>query len=607
MSDKKREPASTTDTGELDNYANDLPFVFADDVSTANTDDYTSKLGKIISSISNTTTRAVVGQMNSKYSDPVYLQTATYDSILEDVTREYIDAAKRLGQTDARIITCELMEVTNHVLRALKLSKGNNDIKALKCLSPAQIGEVLIRIHNVVKLSLDDTDDESERATVLAAYMESGTREGLYYYDVSNTEIKKLISRYSFSAKKSDQNEVVNYLQIHAPLRKANSDGNLIAVSNGIFDFKNKVLMSFSPDYVFLRKLKVGYNAGAVNVVIHNDGDGTDWDIESWLGDMSDDPEIVDLLWQVMSASIRPNVPFNKAIFFYSRKGNNGKGTICQLIRNLWGAENCCSLSVADFDKDFMLTPLLNASVVLGDENPVGFNIDNADKFKLCVTHDPIEVNIKFQQPRKYRFRGLIIECVNEILRLKDKTGSMARRELIISFEKSFTGKERKYIKSDYIARKDVLEYVLYRALNMNFYSFSEPQACKEALNDQREMNDPIRQFWTELRDCFVWDLLPRDFLYELYKSWIRKNIPNCPIKGKNSFMMELADIVSDDAGWQYSRTQVRVTKHMMNTPEPLIAEFNLDDWKNPNYMGGDLSRICLPELKDKYTGIVRV
>lgn len=87
----------------------------------------------------------------------------------------------------------------------------------------------------------------------------------------------------------------------------------------------------------------------------------------------------------------------------------------------------------------------------------------------------------------------------------------------------------------------------------------------------------------------------------------IRKNIPNCHIKGKNSFMMELADIVSDDAGWQYSRTQVRVTKHMMNTPELLIAEFNLDDWKNPNYMGGDLSRICLPELKDKYTGIVRV
>lgn len=49
------------------------------------------------------------------------------------------------------------------------------------------------------------------------------------------------------------------------------------------------------------------------------------------------------------------------------------------------------------------------------------------------------------------------------------------------------------------------------------------------------------------------------------------------------------------------------VTKHMMNTPELLIAEFNLDDWKNPNYMGGDLSRICLPKLKDKYTGIVRV
>ena len=42
----------------------------------------------------------------------------------------------------------------------------------------------------------------------------------------------------------------------------------------------------------------------------------------------------------------------------------------------------------------------------------------------------------------------------------------------------------------------------------------------------------------------------------------------------------------------------------MMNTPEPLIAEFNLDDWKNPNYTEGDLFRVCMPKLKDKYTHI---
>ena len=201
----------------------------------------------------------------------------------------------------------------------------------------------------------------------------------------------------------------------------------------------------------------------------------------------------------------------------------------------------------------------------------------------------------------------MIIECINEILRFKDKTGSMARRELIIPFSKSFTGAERKYIKTDYIARTEVLEYVLYKALNMNFYDFVELQACKEALIDQREMNDPIRQFWVEVKNQFVWDLLPREFLYDLFKGWVKKNIPNCHIKGKRNFMDELADIVMEDNDWQYTGSnQVRVTKDMLITPEPLIASYNLEDWMNPNYTGSDVTRICLPEFKEKYTGLIR-
>ena len=70
------------------------------------------------------------------------------------------------------------------------------------------------------------------------------------------------------------------------------------------------------------------------------------------------------------------------------------------------------------------------------------------------------EADMSLCMTKKYRFWGLIIECINEILRFKDKTGSMARRELIIPFSKSFTGAERKYIKTDYIARTEVLEYV---------------------------------------------------------------------------------------------------------------------------------------------------
>ena len=598
MENTKKDPISTTDANELDNNTAELPFCFDADNNTANIGNSASN-----TSIKHYTTGGVIGQLSPKYVDPGYLNSITFDQLLAELTKEYLDLAVAAGLTDIKTIAHELLVATNRSISTMSSDKK----KTLQRLSFAQVGECLIRIHNVVNLSLDDTDDASERSTLLAVYMEYGKEEGLYHFDISDTAIKKMINQYSFSAKKNDQNEVLNYMRVHAPVKKRNSDCDLIAVKNGIFDFRRKVLIPFSSDYVFTTKLKVNYNPNAVNVIIHNSDDGTDWDFDSWIMEVADDKEIAEVLMQVISASVRPKVPFNKAVFFYSRKGNNGKGTICQLIRNLWGAENCCSLSVADFDKDFMLTPILNASVVLGDENPVGYTLDNADKFKQCITHDPVEINIKFQQPKKYTFWGLIIECINEILRFKDKTGSMARRELIIPFSKSFTGAERKYIKTDYIARTEVLEYVLFKALNMNFYDFSEPQACKEALIDQREMNDPIRQFWVEVKDQFVWELLPREFLYDLFKSWVKKNIPNCHIKGKRNFMDELTDIVMEDNDWQYTgRKQVRVTKAMLDTPEPLIAAYDLVDWKNPNYTGADVSRICVPEFKEKYTGLTR-
>lgn len=599
MKNTKKEPISTANADELDSITEELPFCFADDTDMANIGNSASN-----SSTKNYTTGGVIGQLSPKYFDPGYLNSVTYDQLLAELTKEYLDIAESAGLKDIKTIAHELLAATNRSISTISNNKKKN---TLQRLSFAQIGECLIRIHNVVNLSLDDTDDASERSTVLAVYMDFGKEEGLYHIDISDTAIKKLINQYSFSAKRNDQNEVLNYLKVHAPVKKRNSNCDLIAVKNGIFDFRRKILIPFSPDTVFTTKLKVNYNPNAFNVIIHNSDDGTDWDFDSWIMEVADDQEIAEVLMQVISASVRPKVPFNKAVFFYSRQGNNGKGTICQLIRNLWGDENCCSLSVADFDKEFMLTPILNASVVLGDENPVGYTLDNADKFKQCITHDPVEVNIKFQQPKKYRFWGLIIECINEILRFKDKTGSMARRELIIPFSKSFTGAERKYIKTDYIARTEVLEYVLYKALNMNFYDFVEPQACKEALMDQREMNDPIRQFWVEVKNQFVWDLLPREFLYDLFKGWVKKNIPNCHIKGKRNFMDELADIVMEDNDWQYTGSnQVRVTKDMLITPEPLIASYNLEDWMNPNYTGSDVTRICLPEFKEKYTGLIR-
>ena len=102
-----------------------------------------------------------------------------------------------------------------------------------------------------------------------------------------------------------------------------------------------------------------------------------------------------------------------------------------------------------------------------------------------------------------------------------------------------------------------MLEYVLFRVLNMNFYELSEPEACKMALEEYKEFNNPVRQFMNEMCDKFVWDLLPITFLYDLYKSWYLRNNPGGCHEGKQKFIAELLSILNDYPEWECDNSLV--------------------------------------------------
>ena len=123
------------------------------------------------------------------------------------------------------------------------------------------------------------------------------------------------------------------------------------------------------------------------------------------------------------------------------------------------------------------------SSAITADENDVGTYIDSAAKLKAAITGDTITINRKYLSHLKFKFKGVIIQCINELPRIRDRSDSFLRRILIVPMTKCFTGCERKYIKEDYLRRQEVLEYVLYKVLNMDYDSLSEPQACRDLMN----------------------------------------------------------------------------------------------------------------------------
>jgi poxvirus D5 protein-like len=529
---------------------------------------------------SQATHQAMIPPINQLMSDEVELFFATQHQ--ETLSAQDVEF-HLLNRINNRLIS----ENTQYGL------KGSRAYQTLRTLTPAVIADCMLKRNRIVRIMLSDKNTDPNY-DVLAVYMDHGPDNGIYVTD--EVSIRVLAREYNYSISPKELDHVIDMLKDNAPRVMVSTNRDLIAVNNGIFDYKTKTLLPFTPEIVFTAKSAVNYNENIVNPVIHNDADGTDWDIESWMADLNDDPEIVALLWEILSAIIRPNVAWDKTAWFLSEVGNNGKGTLLTLMRNLCGERAWTSISVADFGKDFHLEPLIRTNAVLVDENDVGEYVDKAANLKAVITNDVLLINRKGKTPIAYQFRGFMVQCVNDTPKFRDKSGSLYRRQLIIPFDKSFTGAERKYIKQDYMHRTEVLEYVLHRVLSGNFYELSEPKAIRIALREYKIENDPIRAFAEEFLDQLVWDLLPWKFLYALYRAWLSKEQPSSRPLGSNKFIKHFTLILQEDLdyGWTVTPAAVR-TKNRILGEEPLAVEYNLDQWFDIQPVNGSIRKVGTP------------
>ena len=478
--------------------------------------------------------------------------------------------------------------------------KGHK-IKIPTVLPEFIVASIILKLYNIKNIMWSDDGDTDNSDLFL--YQTEGANKGIYTSD--SKMFKRLVRLYNPKASIKYVEEVIDILSSNAPCCNSNLDKNLIAVNNGIFNYETKKLMPFSPDVIFTSKSRVDYNPNAKNVILHNFEDNTNWDIESWIKDLSDNSEIVDLIWQVIGASIRPNVRWNKVVCFYSEQGNNGKGTLCELIRNICGAGNTASIPFDSFGKEFALEQLTRVSAIVTDENTTKSFSKETASLKAIITGDCFSVNRKFKPIITMKFNGLMVQCVNDLPRFGDKSESLYRRLLFIPFEKCFTGVERKYIKDDYLNKKEVLEYVLFKVLNMNYNQFSDPAECQKLLAGYKIFNDPVRDFLDDVLDQFVWTLVPYNFLYDLYKSWFKENYPSGQIVNRKSFLNDVKEILRKNTEWEFAEVPYK-SKSKMDKTELLIMRYNLTHWM-ADYNGSDPKKICNFVRKDSYRGLIKL
>lgn len=553
-------------------------------------------------------------------------------------TEEYLAGLDVTCPPPPRDIERELLRRVNKAIGTRNEGlTATEKLLSLTSLTYWQVAQILLALHHVIRIApnIKDTDREYD---VLAMYRTDG--EGAGTYTASDDEIRFTARQYNKHLTLKEFDEVVAVLREDSPRTHQCSHPDLIAVNNGVFFYgtepcdieinghtfhcEPKSLIPFDPNLVFLAKCHIDYVPNPTNPVIVHPTDHTEWDVCSWIRDFytTDGDDVFtekyagmsDLLWEIIGAIIRPHVSWGKTAWFYSEQGSNGKGTLCALMRNLCGPQAHTSIPLSDFGKDFALEPLVRATAIIVDENDVGTFIDKAANLKAIVTHDVIQIDRKYRMPIAYQFFGFMVQCLNEFPRVKDKSESFYRRQLFVPFDKSFTGQERTYIKDDYLQRTDVLQYVLWYVLHRAgastpgcYYHLSEPPATQAMLHEYKEVNDPVRAFWADFRDQFVWDLIPFTFAYDLYKSWFSEMSPSGSPVSNKQFISDLVSIVRCDPLWYCPDKNAKTwTSHRMDQPELLITRYNLKQWMDSDYHGPNRQRQCAFERRVSYRGILR-
>ena len=118
---------------------------------------------------------------------------------------------------------------------------------------------------------------------------------------------------------------------------------------------------------------------------------------------------MVELIWQVISASLNGNYSYRKSIWFVG-EGNDGKGTVQQLITNLVGMRNVASLKLNQFSERFALSMIEGKTVIIGDDVQAGIYVDESSNFNSVVTGEPVlveETNNRIRPFLKKRLSSL--------------------------------------------------------------------------------------------------------------------------------------------------------------------------------------------------------
>ena len=210
--------------------------------------------------------------------------------------------------------------------------------------------------------------------------------------------------------------------------------------------------------------------------------------------------------------------------FILTGDKSNGKSTFLDCMKAMLGEQNISALDLKElgdrFSTAMMFGKLANIGDDIGDDFLQGSQVSI---FKKVVTGNRIKAERKGQDPFEFNPFIKLLFSANDIPRMKDKTGAVLRRLVIIPFNATFSKESDDY--DPYIKYKlieqDCMEYFIrvgvegLQRVIIN-QGFTQSEKVQNQLNEYEEENNPIIAF---IADCGV-DAIENEPTNEVYKRY---------------------------------------------------------------------------------------
>lgn len=203
-----------------------------------------------------------------------------------------------------------------------------------------------------------------------------------------------------------------------------------IPVKNGILNLKTKKLKAFTPQKIFFNKLPVSYNES-------NECKAIDSFLDSVLAHSEDKVAI----YQLLGYCLWKNHFVEKA-FMFNGEGRNGKGKLISIFKHFLGAENCCSVPLAELHTTSSGVCELHAKLanLAGDLNNT--SLKETGLFKSVVGRDLISAKRKFLTDITFQNYSKQIFACNELPRVYDTSYGFWARWVLFDFPYTFVSEQ---------------------------------------------------------------------------------------------------------------------------------------------------------------------